>query len=427
MNARPSILVISVHGYVSAEPELGKPDTGGQVVFVLEMARRFSQLGRTVHLLTRRFEDQPEFDDINKHLRVWRVPFGGSEFIPKERMHDHLGDFVTNTLSTIRERGYRYDIVYSHYWDAGWAGQKIAEELEIPHIHTPHSLGWWKERNMGESMDAEQMEKTYRFKQRIRKEFLTYQQCDHVIATTEQQAELLREQYDLLDHRITTIPPGMDEDRFSPVRQADLSALRSRYDLREHDILTLGRMAHNKGYDLLMDALPTLFELAPQARLIAAVGSDDSAQDDAGIATLRAKAEAMGVADRIVWPKYIADTDLANYFRAAGVFSLSSRYEPFGMVAIEAMACGTPAVITVHGGLFELIQFGLHALYADPNRPIEFGAMLALPLLHPKLAHRLSVEGARFARKNFGWTGIAKKTLGIFDTVQQTRAGEMVG
>ncbi len=421
-----NILVISVHGYVGAEPELGKPDTGGQVVFVLELAKRFSRLGLRVDLLTRQFEDQPEFAEVNSNLKVWRVPFGGDAFIPKEEMHDHLGDFVTNVLSSIRQRGYQYDIVYSHYWDAGWAGQKIAEELEIPHIHTPHSLGWWKERNMGEGMTTEEMEPRYRFEERIRKEFLTYQQCDHVIATTEQQAELLREQYDLLEHRITTIPPGMDEDRFWPIRKAELSRLREKYDLREHDVLALGRMAHNKGYDLLIESLPTLFNLVPDARLIAAIGGDESEQDEQGVAQLRQQAEALGIVDRIEWKQYVADEDLANYFRASAVFALPSRYEPFGMVAIEAMACGTPSVITVHGGLFDLIQFGKHALYADPNRPLEFGNMLAMPMMHPRLAHRLSVEGARFARRNFGWTGIAKKTLDIFSAAKQQRAGDEV-
>jgi mannosylfructose-phosphate synthase len=96
------------------------------------------------------------------------------------------------------------------------------------------------------------------------------------------------------------------------------------------------------------------------------------------------------------------------------------------MVAIEAMACGTPAVITVHGGLFELIGFGKHALYADPSRPIEYGTMLAFPILYPNLAHQLSVEGARFARRNFGWTGIAKKILNIFNAAAQSSAGEVV-
>ncbi len=94
---------------------------------------------------------------------------------------------------------------------------------------------------------------------------------------------------------------------------------------------------------------------------------------------------------------------------------MPSRYEPFGMVAIEAMACGTPSVITNHGGLFELINFGTHALYADPHRDKEFGALLALPMLYPQLNNELSVAGARFARRNFGWTGIAKKILEIFN------------
>lgn len=413
-----SILMMSVHGYVSAEPELGKPDTGGQVVYVLELAKRFSRLGKRVDLLTRRFEDQPEFDEVNDNFRVWRIPFGGDDFIRKEDMHDYLGDLVTNTLSAIRARGYQYDVVYSHYWDAGWAGQKIAEELGIPHVHTPHSLGWWKQHNMGSDMEEAEMEREYRFEERIRKEFLVYQTSDHVIATTEPQTELLQEQYDVLERHITSVPPGMDEDRFSPVRQQDREALREQYGFQKHDVLVLGRMATNKGYDLLLKGLPTLLELVPDARLIAAIGSDDSEQDDEGVAALKQLADELGVSESIKWVQYVPDEDLANYYRAAAVFALPSRYEPFGMVAIEAMACGTPTVVTVHGGLFEVIDFGSNALYADPFRPVEFGAMMAVPMLHPNLAHQFSVEGARFARRNFGWTGIAKRILTIFENVQ---------
>ena len=90
------------------------------------------------------------------------------------------------------------------------------------------------------------------------------------------------------------------------------------------------------------------------------------------------------------------------------------------MTAIEALACGTPAIITVHGGLFELIDFGHQALFANPERPLEFGAMLALPMLYPNLAHELSVEGARFARRSFGWTGIAKRIIDVFERAQRT-------
>src|SRR5690606_38042879 len=248
-----------------------------------------------------------------------------------------------------------YYVVYSHYWDAGWAGQKIAEELGIPHIHTPHSLGWWKKHNMGAEMDPAEMEERYRFTERIRKEFLIYHTCDHIIATTEPQTELLQREYDVLPRHVSVIPPGMDEERFSPVRQREREKLQAKYNLRPCDALVVGRMAANKGYDLLLEALPTLFCLVPEARLVAAIGSEDSAQDEEGLMVLRQKAEALGICDRIEWRKYIPDEELADVYRAAAVYALPSRYEPFGMVAIEAMACGTPTVVTVHGGLFELL------------------------------------------------------------------------
>lgn len=410
-----SILMLSIHGYVSGDPELGKPDTGGQVVYVLELAKRFSRLGYHVDLVTRQFEDQPEFDEVNEGFRIWRIPFGGKDFIRKEDMHDYLGDFVTNALARIRVRGRQYNVVYSHYWDAGWAGQKIAEELELPHVHTPHSLGWWKQQNMGQEMDQKYMEETYRFEERIRKEFLVYRNCDFIIATTAPQTELLQKEYDVLERQVSTIPPGMDEDRFSPIRQQQRKELQKQYGLQEWDVLTVGRMAANKGYDLLLESFPTLLSLVPEARLVAAIGGGDSEQDAAGIDPLRQQANDLGINDRISWVQYIPEEDLTNYYRSAAVFSLSSRYEPFGMVAIEAMACGTPAVITIHGGLAELIDFGNQALFADPNRPVEFGTMLAIPMLYPNLREELSVKGSRFARRHFGWTGIAKQIRQVFD------------
>lgn len=416
-----SVLMISLHGYVSSEPELGKPDTGGQVVYVLELAKCFSRLGLHIDLVTRRFEDQPEYEEVNEGFRIWRIPFGGKKFIPKEDMHDHISNFVTNILAAIRKQNIQYDIIYSHYWDAGWSGQKIADELDITHIHTPHSLGWWKKFNMGNEMSEEDMEKKYRFEERIRKEFLVYQSCDKIIATTNKQLEILLEHYDVSNRHVLVIPAGIDENRYSPMQKEAIVKLRMKYDLKDHDVLVVGRMAANKGYDLIIQSLKSLLELVPDARLIAGIGSNESDQDQKGIVELKELADQLGVTDSIVWEQYIPDEDLPNFYRMAEVFALPSRYEPFGMVAIEAMACGTPTITTIHGGLAELIDFGTQALYADPNHPTEFGTLMALPMLYPNLRKELSVEGARFARRNFGWTGIAKRVLVVGDEARNAR------
>ncbi len=406
------ILMLSLHGYVAAEPELGKPDTGGQVVFVLELAKRFARLGYQVDLVTRRFGRQPETDRINPNLRVRRIPFGGRDFLRKEDMHDHLRDFVTNFLAEANRRKLRYDVVSSHYWDAGWAGQRIAEEMRIPHIHTPHSLGTWKRRDMKGARGGE--EKIYRFAERIEKEFLVYRNCDHIIATTEQQVELIHGDYGIPREHVTLIPPGIDEQRFTPAQPARVEEIRKRLRFRPDDVYCVGRAATNKGIDLLIGSLPALRKLVPKARLQLAVGAG-SDRDRERVEKWKRLAAELGVTPHVKWIGYVADEEMADHYRAAGVFALSSRYEPFGMTAVEAMACGTPTVATVHGGLHEAIEFGTHALFADPREPEEFAALLGMPLRYPRLRERLSVEGARFSRRQFGWTGIARRTLAVFD------------
>jgi mannosylfructose-phosphate synthase len=410
---------MSVHGYVGANPELGRPDTGGQVVFVLELAKRFAELGYAVDVVTRGFEEQPEEDRIDERLRIWRIPFGGPSFIRKEDMHDHLEEFERRLLVRIAERERRYDIVSSHYWDAGWSGQNVAEELRIPHVHTPHSLGAWKRRTM--DGPADELEATYRFDERIRKEFLVFRRADHVIATSHEQVEQLRDDYEVPEDHMTMIPPGIDERRYTPVSSSELLRIRRRLHFHQHDVYAVGRAATNKGYDLLIRSLPMLRNLVPEARLQLAIGGD-SARDRRKIRQLQAEAARLGVDQHIRWRGYIEERDMPDHYRAGGVFALPSRYEPFGMTAVEAMACGTPAVITTHGGLQELIDFGDNALYADPRRSIEWAAMMAMPLRHPRLRERLSVRGARFARREFGWRGIARRTLAVFEPLRELYA-----
>jgi mannosylfructose-phosphate synthase len=412
-----SILMPSLHGYVAAEPELGLPDTGGQVVFVLELAKQFRDLGYSVDIVTRQFEGQPAVDDMGAGLRVRRIPFGGDEFIRKEDMHDHLRGFISAFLAAVEDEGVSYDVVNSHYWDAGWAGQSISEELGIAHVHTPHSLGWWKREGM--RGDDQDIESNYRFEERIRKEFLVFRRCDRVIATSYEQVEQLREYYEVPDRHVVMIPPGIDESRYTPVTSAERTRLHRRLHFRKNDVYTVGRAAANKGYDLLIRALPELHESVGKARLQLAVGAD-SAEDRRKVSRWKKLAADLGVADHIKWLGYIEDDDMADHYRAAPVFALPSRYEPFGMTAVEAMACGTPCVVTVHGGLEEMFDFGSQALFGDPKRPREFATMLSMPLRYPRLRERLSIDGARFARRRFGWRGIARKTIDVFEAARRS-------
>lgn len=408
-----SILLLSTHGYVSQEPRLGQPDTGGQVVFILELAKALNQLGHRVDIVTRGFEDQPEFDDMAEGLRIWRVPFGGPEFIRKERMHEHLDEFVQVFLDLVRDRGLSYDVVSSHYWDAGWAGRLICQRLGLPHVHTPHSLGVWKRDEMGQEPDAEA---TYRFEERIQKEFLVYRSADRVVATTPRQSAALGERYEVPAHRLVMLPAGVDVGQYHPVTARETRTLRNRLGMRAHDVYTVGRAAHNKGYDLLIKSLPVLRQAVPDARLVLATGADAPA-DRRRMRRWQQLARELGVADHIDWRGHIADEAMGDHYRAAGVFAMPSRYEPFGMTAIEAMACGAPTVVTVHGGLKDLFDFGAHALYADPQLPNELGTMVSLPLRYPRLRERLAADGAQWVNRTFGWERIAQRTAELFEDV----------
>ncbi len=417
-SALPRIGMVSTHGYVAAEPPLGAADTGGQVVYVLELAKKLAQLGYEVDIWTRRFEDQPEIDVVNERVRVIRVPCGGPNFLDKEYLVRHLPEWSENALRFIKKHGLKYQFLNSHYWDAGFATQRLAEALDVPHVHTPHSLGLWKKQLMERDFpeDAAKFEKKYNFTQRINEETLLYNNCEQVIATTPPQVDMIVREYGVPAELVQMIPPGYDDNRFYPVSAASREALRQRLGFKGKVVLAIGRLARNKGYDLLIDAFSIVAARIADAVLHLAVGGSElNAGEQKLLDELKAQAVRLGLAERVVFSGFVADADLADYYRAADVFVLSSRYEPFGMTAIEAMACGTPTVVTTHGGLYRAVTFGRHALYADAFDKEDLGISIFKVLKHPRLAHRLSRMGAHKARSLFTWTGIAQQLVSLIE------------
>lgn len=412
------IMMISLHGYVAARPELGRVDTGGQVVYVLQLAESLGRLGYRVDILTRRFERQPAIEHLNDRVRVVRIPAGGPAFIPKERMCDVVPEWVSRARDWITNHGLRYLFINSHYWDAGLAGDGLRNALGIPHLHTPHSIGAWKR----QSMDGEpaELERLYNFRRRIRDERAVYDRSDVLIATTPQQRDILAgPDYEVPAGRIAVIPPGYDDTRFFPVSEATREAIKRDLGLDGPIVLALGRLAANKGYDLLLRAFPAVLRRVPEARLLLAIGAGDTdTTDEQGVAELRALADELGMTQRVLFRDYITDEQLADHYRAADAFALSSRYEPFGMTAVEAMASGTPTVVTTNGGLAEMITWGVDALYEDPFDPEAFGHALMTVMAHPRVADQLSRHGAMKARAQFTWNGIAQQLVAILDTAR---------
>jgi mannosylfructose-phosphate synthase len=415
---RPRAALISTHGYVAASPPLGAADTGGQVVYVLELARKLAQLGYCVDIFTRRFEEQPASEQVDELVRIVRIPCGGKNFIPKEYLQRHMMEWCEGALRFIRSEGTTYQFINSHYWDAGVGGQRLSEALKVPHLHTPHSLGLWKKRQMETDYPdrAADFEREFNFSERIKHELIIYRSCDMVIATTPLQLDMLVTDYGLDAARVQMIPPGYDDNRFFPVSAASRQMARQRLGFAGKTVLALGRLATNKGYDLLIDAFSVLAEREPEARLHLALGGEQlDAQEAALLAGLRQRVAELALEERVTFAGFVPDEDLPDTYRAADLFVLSSRYEPFGMTAIEAMASGTPTVVTVHGGLYRTISYGRHALFADPFDKYDLGITMMKPLRHARMAGRLSRMGAHKARSLFTWTGIAQQLIGLVE------------
>ncbi|MBN2541651.1 glycosyltransferase [bacterium] len=423
MNQFKHICMLSTHGYFDPVPQLGRTDTGGQVLYVLELAKALTRLGIQTDIYTRWFDrGKPQIDPVPdcREVRVCRIPAGPWEFLPKEQIYEVLPELAGNMVDFIRGNGLDYDIYHGHYVDAGIVTLDVADALGRPAFFTAHSLGAWKKEQMGG--DPDEMEKKFNFKHRIAEEIRIFKTVNAQTVTTPLQEEKLEELYNFKADNVAVISPGVDVHHFRPLEKGEATI---QTGLPDRYIFCLSRIDSNKGHDLLLHAFDIVRKEVPDVQLVIGGGSPQPQERELEVLNnMRKIIDDKDMGERVEITGYIPDENLVACYQGAILFALPSIFEPFGMTALEAMACGTPVIASKFGGIRNVINSGENGILVDPSKPGEFADAIIKVLKNKELAKELGKQGHETSHKEFSWEAIARKHIEFYDKYIEHKQGE---
>jgi mannosylfructose-phosphate synthase len=409
-----AIAMLSTHGYFDPIPQLGRTDTGGQVTYVLELAKALTTLGTKVDIYTRWFDkSKPQIDPVlDCHdVRVIRIPAGSWEFVPKELIYDVLPELAQNMVKFVQENNLNYDLYHGHYVDAGIVTLDVAKALNKPAFFTAHSLGAWKKDQMGG--DPEEMERQFKFAHRIAEEIRIFKQVNAQTLTTQLQLEKLEQLYDYYADNIVIIEPGTDIHTYHPLPPGESDV---QIELPEKYVLCISRIDSNKGHDMLLNAFEIVRKEVSGLDLVIGGGSPNPKERELEIkAGMKKIVDEKGMQDKVHIIGYVPDELMAPYYRQAEMFALPSLFEPFGMTTTEAMACGTPVVASKFGGIRTVINTGENGILVDPTDPQEFADAIIDLLRDKEKAKKIGEAGAETVKNYLSWEAIARRHLEFYE------------
>jgi mannosylfructose-phosphate synthase len=412
----PRIALVFVRGPVSPQASLEAGKVDAQVIPLLEWSKQLAQLGYEVDIWTNQGEGQSQIEPVASQVRIIRVPGGGADLTAKHQRSESLPDWGKSALDLIRNHRLNYVFIHSHYWDGGFAGRRLSQALNVPHLHTPHSLGIDESRPMDKAGGNEtaQKEAQDQFSKRITREKSVCTSANLVLASSPQERELLVGDYGVAKEKCFVIGPGYDDTRFFPVGDFTRQAIRKRLGINSPLILSVERLTNSPACELLLKAFANVTQQIPEAVLHLAVsGKSLTPPEEAVFFRLRALVGELNLTGKVRFADLIPDDQLADYCRAADVFVLTNPDESITAMATKAMACGTPTVLAVPGGTSPGVSFGRPGLHADPGDPNDLGTMILKILKDSRLRLQLSRLGAEKARDSFTWTGVAQQFLAL--------------
>ena len=401
------IAMLSVHTSPLELPGTG--DAGGMNVYIVELSRQLAALGTEVEIFTRATEGGlPPSVELAPGVLVRHVTAGPYEGLSKEDLPGQLCAFTSGVLRTeaSQEPGH-YDLIHSHYWLSGQVGWLAKERWGVPLVHSMHTLAKVKNDALAGGDSPEPAA-------RLIGEDQVVAAADRLIANTREEAEQLVRLYGAPADRVPVVHPGVSLERFAP---GDKAEARAELGLPPHAPLLMfaGRIQPLKAPDVLLHTAAELVRRDParyrDLRVVIIGGPSGN-----GRATphhLARLARRLEITERVDFVPPVSQDRLARYFRAADLVVVPSYNESFGLVAIEAQACGTPVVAAAVGGLGTAVNHGETGLLVPGHDPADYATACARLLENPQRLAAMGAEARRHAA-GFGWGETARRTLEVY-------------
>lgn len=392
---------------------LGGKDTGGMNVYVRDLTCQLGRMGIHVDVFTRSQDEHVPHvvHELGYGNRVVHVPAGPEIPAAKRELAKYIPEFVEGIKAFAAEKGIRYDLIHSHYWMSGLAAESLSDAWGgIPIVHMFHTLGEMKNRIAQSDAEREGPE-------RIAAEQRVLSRADRVIVATLAEQTQLRFLYKTNDRKLKVIPPGVDTSHFYPISSDEAKQY---IGLQPNDrmVLFVGRIEPLKGVDTLIRAMACL-KLKDQGRPVhlAIIGGEPDASPQemtAEMARLQQLCDDLCMGKMVVFLGRRGQDTLPYYYSAAEVVVMPSHYESFGMVALEAMACGTPVIASDIGGLGFLVQDGETGFTVPDGEPDLLCEKLSLVLGDRDLRTKMGARAEQVAQ-SYDWEKIAKQIVDVYE------------
>ena len=411
------LAMLSVHTCPLAA--LGGKKTGGMNVYVREISREFGRRGIQVDVFTRNQESCASHigQQIGDNARVIHIPAGPLTALDPEQIYPYVPEFTQNVLDFASRDCAAYDLIYSHYWLSGVAAHELRAEWRVPVVQMFHTLGIMKNRVAANPGDREGA-------LRIREETELLREADAIIAATPAELAQMQWLYRADVRRVTVVPPGVDVNLFYP-RPAAEAKRRLGLDPALQLLLFVGRIEPLKGIETLFQAVARLRDLGVcecNRMAVAVIGGEADSRDsqNAEMERLKQLRAELDLSELVTFLGAQDQDALPDYYAAAEAVIMPSHYESFGMVALEAMACGTPVIASEVGGLAYLVRDGETGFHVPDSDPELLADRICEILTDRLLRRELGEQAARHAQ-GYAWPIIADKILGVYATVLESR------
>jgi D-inositol-3-phosphate glycosyltransferase len=392
--------------HTSPTASLGQDGNGGLNVYVREVSTAFSERGIATDIFTRKQSpDDPEIESLAPLSRVIYLPAGRS--LDKYSLYNEVPGFAAGIRAFAEKEQVRYDLLYSHYWLSGEVACLLRPEMAAGWAHIAHTLGLVKNRTLASGARPEPP-------LRIRVEGEIAQQADLLIASTGDEADDLVNCYKAHPELVYVVAPGIDLATFQPLDRAE--ARRKIGYGPGRLLLFVGRLERLKGVEIAIRALALLLDRDHEDLRLIVLGEDSRDGDESEMERLKAVASSLNVRDRVDFLGSVAHHELPYFYAAADALVMPSYSESFGLVALEAQACGRPVVASGVSGLRSVVRDEVSGYLIDGHDPAIYAERIGRLLADPELAQQMGRRGRLLAQR-FSWTRTADRLEGLFENV----------